>query len=109
MAGGFDIGFTGGGSKRQQWITYRDSNVYSQAVRRGPLFPISSLMLHGIIISNLEHAVVMDAAVPPDEGWPSMMSELADVGQRPSTFSARRGRTLRTAATSRSFMWYRDW
>lgn len=42
----------GEGSKRQQWITYRDADVYSNIVERGPLFPLNSLMLCGICIAD---------------------------------------------------------
>jgi hypothetical protein len=45
-----DAGFLGKGSDRQQWLTYRDNATYHATVRRGPLCPISSLMLHGIMI-----------------------------------------------------------
>ena len=49
---GDDTGFTGVGSKRQQWITYRDDNVYKNIVKRGPLYPLNSLMYHGVIIAD---------------------------------------------------------
>lgn len=51
--GGDDDGFAGVGSSRQQWITYRDEQTYRNTVVRGPLFPINSLMLHGIIYAKL--------------------------------------------------------
>ena len=50
--GGYDHEFAGVGSKRQQWITYRDAKTYENVVRGGPLFPISSLMLHGVIYAK---------------------------------------------------------
>ena len=53
---GSDMGFHGPGSKRQQWITYRDMITYQGVVRRGPLFPIHSLMTQGIAQSRLGHA-----------------------------------------------------
>jgi hypothetical protein len=43
---------TGTGSKRQQWITYRDSDTYKNIVQRGKLYPLNSLMLHGIIYAK---------------------------------------------------------
>ena len=49
---GSDAGVSGKGSKRQQWITYRDSSTYHGTVTRGPLYPINSLMLHGIMINT---------------------------------------------------------
>lgn len=47
--GGDDHSFTGVGSWRQRWITYRDAETYHNIVEAGPLFPLNSLMLHGII------------------------------------------------------------
>lgn len=46
---GEDHDFAGEGSWRQRWITYRDAQTYANIVRHGPLFPLNSLMLHGII------------------------------------------------------------
>ena len=45
-----DAGFLGPGSDRQQWLTYRDNATYHATALRGPLYPLSSLMLHGIMI-----------------------------------------------------------
>jgi len=50
--GGDDTNMMGEGSKRQQWITYRDADVYKNVVTRGPLFPLNSLMLCGICIAD---------------------------------------------------------
>lgn len=47
--GGDDTYFTGEGSERERWITYRDEQVYRNIVEKGPLFPLNSLMLHGIV------------------------------------------------------------
>ena len=56
--GGNDHDFAGVGSERQQWITYRDGDTYENVVRRGALFPINSLMLHGMIYAR--HAKKLD-------------------------------------------------
>ncbi len=56
--GGEDHSFAGVGSDRQQWITYRDGDVYKRVVQRGPLFPLNSLMLHGLIYAK--HAKKLD-------------------------------------------------
>lgn len=54
--GGSDHWFAGKGSWGQQWMTYRDAQTYQNVVRRGPLYPLNSLMLHGIIYGkNAEH------------------------------------------------------
>ena len=50
--GGWDHSYYGVGSARQRWMTFRDADTYERIVRRGPLFPLSSLMLHGIIYSK---------------------------------------------------------
>ncbi|GAB3792666.1 enterotoxin [Dyella agri] len=49
---GEDDWYTGVGSMREQWITYRDQQTYQNIVLKGPLFPIDSLMLHGIIYAQ---------------------------------------------------------
>lgn len=51
---GDDINVYGKGSPVQQWITYRDAETYRSIVRKGPLFPLNSLMYHGIV--SAEHA-----------------------------------------------------
>ena len=56
--GGEDHSFAGTGTWRQKWITYRDSDTYRHVVRAGPLYPINSLMLHGMIFA--EHAKNLD-------------------------------------------------
>lgn len=53
---GKDMGFHGDGSRRQQWITYRDMIVYRQVVGRAPLYPINSLMTQGIVHSRFGSA-----------------------------------------------------
>jgi len=50
--GGEDDMLLGVGTKRQRWITYRDSDTYHNIVVKAPLFPINSLMLHGIIFAQ---------------------------------------------------------
>jgi len=50
--GGSDHDFAGVGSWRQKWITYRDANTFRRVVTAGPLYPINSLMLHGLIYAS---------------------------------------------------------
>lgn len=50
--GGSDHSFAGVGTYRQQWMTYRDSDTFHGVVERGPLYPLNSLMLHGIIYAR---------------------------------------------------------
>ncbi len=49
---GHDTGFRGPGPAQQQWLTYRDGETYRNIVRRGPLYPINSLMTGGIVYSR---------------------------------------------------------
>ncbi len=56
--GGADHDFAGKGTPRQQWITYRDSQTYQNVVLRGPLYPLNSLMLHGIVFAK--NAIKLD-------------------------------------------------
>lgn len=50
---GNDTGMLGKGSDRQRWITYRDNEVYHRIVRQSPLFPLNSLMIHGVFVNDL--------------------------------------------------------
>ena len=47
--GGGDMDWHGKGSKRQQWVTYRDWETYRSVVLRGPLYPLNSLMTQGFV------------------------------------------------------------
>ena len=54
--GGEDHSFVGVGPWRERWITYRDADTYKGIVQRGSLFPLNSVMLHGIIFArHAEH------------------------------------------------------
>ncbi len=50
--GGDDHNFAGVGTNRQRWMTYRDSQLYRWVVEEGPLFPLNSLMLHGLVFAR---------------------------------------------------------
>ncbi len=50
--GNWDHEFCGEGSERQQWITFRDASIYAHNVAISPLFPINSLMTHGVIYNK---------------------------------------------------------
>jgi hypothetical protein len=58
--GGEDHDFAGVGTSRQRWITYRDADTYQHVVRAGALFPINSLMLHGMIYAKQAHNLSSD-------------------------------------------------
>jgi hypothetical protein len=66
--GGGDHSFAGVGSNRQRWITFRDSQTYRWVVEEGPLFPINSLMLHGMIFARYAERLGVDPGHDfPDE------------------------------------------
>mgnify|MGYP000959732590 CR=1 FL=1 len=50
---GADTNLQGKGSARQQWTTYRDSQILHGTLARGPLYPVNSLMIHGVFINPL--------------------------------------------------------
>ncbi len=50
--GGEDDSTAGVGAYRERWITYRDADTYERVVQMGPLYPLNSLMLHGIIYAQ---------------------------------------------------------
>jgi hypothetical protein len=64
--GGADHDFAGVGTPRQRWITYRDEQTYRNIVLGGPLFPLNSLMLHGIIYAKQ----AKDLASDPNNDFP---------------------------------------
>lgn len=49
---GDDNGQYGSGSERQQWLNYRDKEVYENVVQPAPLYPLNALMTHGICIAD---------------------------------------------------------
>ncbi|HKV51255.1 MAG TPA: enterotoxin [Gemmatimonadaceae bacterium] len=65
--GGDDHDFAGIGTSRQRWITYRDADTYEHVVRAGALFPMNSLMLHGMIYAKQAHNLMTD----PGNDFPS--------------------------------------
>jgi hypothetical protein len=50
--GGEDDSTSGVGPYRERWITYRDADTYERVVQMGPLYPLNSLMLHGLIYAK---------------------------------------------------------
>ncbi len=50
--GGEDDSTAGVGPYRERWITYRDAQTYEGVVQMGPLYPLNSLMLHGLIYAR---------------------------------------------------------
>ena len=66
--GGEDHDFFGKGPWRQRWITYRDMETYRGVVSRGPLYPLNSLMIHGVLYAtNAVHLQTADDGEFADE------------------------------------------
>ena len=58
--GGNDFETRGVGTKRQQWLTYRDDIIHDRFVVRSPLFPMNAMMMHGIIVNRGGPPTCMD-------------------------------------------------
>jgi hypothetical protein len=51
--GGEDHSFVNGAApERERWISYKDNDVHDEVVGRSDLYPLNSLMLHGIIYAK---------------------------------------------------------
>eukprot|EP00927_Polykrikos_kofoidii_P053862 TRINITY_DN48399_c0_g1_i1.p1 TRINITY_DN48399_c0_g1~~TRINITY_DN48399_c0_g1_i1.p1 ORF type:complete len:984 (-),score=122.34 TRINITY_DN48399_c0_g1_i1:131-3082(-) len=62
---GPDVGQEGVGSPREKWLTFRDAAL-RRAHERGPLFPLTAFMQHGVVWSRAREAIDM---------WPSSRSD----------------------------------
>ncbi|MEV6520549.1 discoidin domain-containing protein [Longispora sp. NPDC051575] len=49
---GHDASTAGAGSTSQRYVNYRDSETYKNEVLQNPLFPVPSVMNHGVIFSD---------------------------------------------------------
>jgi hypothetical protein len=78
---GSDSGAIRVGSPRQRWITYRDAETYRNLVKGAPLFPLSSLMLHGIFMNSSRFA-----GDPNDLAGSAQNFDLPDVAAEARTF-----------------------
>jgi hypothetical protein len=58
--GGEDDSTAGLGPHRERWITYRDAETYKRVVQNEPLFPLNSLMLHGMIYARFHKELSKD-------------------------------------------------
>jgi hypothetical protein len=47
--GSADVGWAGKGDDREQWLTYRDGYCLKYFVEKSPLYPLNSIMAHGIV------------------------------------------------------------
>ncbi len=98
---GDDHNFAGVGPWRERWITYRDQQTYENIVIGGPLFPINSLMLHGIIYAS--HAAHLDSDPANDfenevHDYFGTGTELQELYVTPSLLTSKNWDTLAQAA-----------
>lgn len=77
--GGLDFAYEGEGRIRQQWLTYRDNRVHDKFAMLNPLFPLNSVMLHGVIVTKYGPPKCEDLSDTPestqdfaDEVWMSV-------------------------------------
>ncbi len=99
--GGEDHDFAGVGTARQRWITYRDGDTYEHVVKAGPLFPLSSLMLHGLIYAQHAKDLSSDPAHDfPDEvhSYFGTGTQLQEMYITPSLLNAHDWNVLAAAA-----------
>ncbi|MFL4555463.1 enterotoxin [Yersinia kristensenii] len=100
---GDDINVFGKGSPAQQWMTYRDAETYRSIVRKGPLFPINSLMYHGIV--SAENAYFGLEKVQTDRDFADQVwsyfatgTQLQELYITPSMLNSNKWNTLANAA-----------
>lgn len=100
---GDDINVFGKGSPAQQWMTYRDAETHRSIVRKGPLFPINSLMYHGIV--SAENAYFGLEKVQTDQDFADQVwsyfatgTQLQELYITPSMLNSNKWDTLADAA-----------
>lgn len=99
--GGDDVNYYGPGSKVQQWLTYRDAETYRSIVLKGPLFPLNSLMLHGIVYAKQAKHLQQESANDfADQVWSyfGTGTQLQELYITPELLSAQDWDTLAAAA-----------
>lgn len=47
-----DMFWIGAGDKREQWLNFRDAEAYARFVKPAPLYPLNSVMHHGISLGK---------------------------------------------------------
>lgn len=70
---GDDSSFSGKGNARERWINYKDSLVYDRFASRSPLFPVNSLMYHGVLLGPTANPGKMP---PPAKDLASFQHEM---------------------------------
>lgn len=102
--GGDDTGYAGVGTNRERWITYRDAATYTNVVAKGPLFPLNSLMLTGIVYAH-ENDWGTDLKADPGNDFPNEVhsyfgtgTQLQEMSLTPSLLSKENWDTLAEGA-----------
>ncbi|CNG36401.1 enterotoxin YacT [Yersinia frederiksenii] len=100
---GDDINVFGKGSPAQQWMTYRDAETYRSIVRKGPLFPLNSLMYHGIVSAENAYFGLEKVQTDPDfadQVWSYFATgtQLQELYITPSMLNSNKWDTLANAA-----------
>jgi hypothetical protein len=54
--GGADVSWIGKGDNRERGMNYRDGEMYKMVVERAPLYPINSMMVHGVVLGHYYQA-----------------------------------------------------
>ncbi|MFD0893409.1 hypothetical protein KBB96_18440 [Luteolibacter ambystomatis] len=99
--GNYDHEFIGTGTHRQQWITFRDANIYKNNVAVSPLFPINSLMVHGVIYAKHARWLNEDPGNNlPEEIWSGFAygTQMEELYVTPSLLSQENWDTIAAAA-----------
>lgn len=100
--GGDDHAFIGAGTPCQQWLTYRDAQVYQNVAKVAPLYPLNSLMLHGVIYAtNASRLAQLSEGDFADQVWSFFGSgtQLQEMYLSPGLMNARNWDDLAAAAT----------
>ncbi len=61
---GGDMGWSGAGNKREQWLNYRDEELYHRVVQPAPLYPLNSIMHHGLVLGRAYQGAEVAVAGP---------------------------------------------
>ncbi len=99
--GNWDHDFCGVGTARQQWITFRDAMIYAHNVKISPLFPINSLMTHGVIYNKGARGLMTTEADDlADEIWSGLGlgTQMQEIYITPSMLREHEWDTLAAAA-----------
>ena len=59
---GADVFWEGKGDIRERWLTFRDNTNLNNVQKRAPLYPLNSIMLHGVVLGRHYQARDVSAA-----------------------------------------------